>query len=146
MIDIDVGLGRGHPSGREIVVLKPDIPLLRIFRFKIPVAGLSVIKVVESRSPEYTFIPRTGAQPAPARRGLRFNENGRWGLNLNFSQPVGRESELGDVEAGAYYRLSPRLRVGAAAGLSAPETDPARAPETDRRTQPRLRLESIFKF
>ncbi len=89
---------------------------------------------------------RTGAQPAPARRGLRFNENGRWGLNLNFSQPVGRESELGDVEAGAYYRLSPRLRVGAAAGLSAPETDPARAPETDRRTQPRLRLESIFKF
>lgn len=89
---------------------------------------------------------RTGAQPAPQRRGLRFNEDGRWGLNLNFNQPVGRESELGDVEAGAYYRLSPRLRVGAAAGLASPETDPARAPETDRRTQPRLRLESIFKF
>ena len=89
---------------------------------------------------------RTGAQPAPQRRGLRFNDDGRWGLNLNFNQPVGRESELGDLEAGAYYRLSPRLRVGAAAGLAAPETDPARAPETDRRTQPRLRLESIFKF
>lgn len=89
---------------------------------------------------------RTGAQPAPQRRGLRFNEDGRWGLNLNFNQPVGRESELGDVEAGAHYRLSPRLRVGAAAGLASPETDPARAPETDRRTQPRLRLESIFKF
>lgn len=89
---------------------------------------------------------RTGAQPAAQRRGLRFNENGRWGLNLNLNQPVGRETDLGDVEAGAYYRLSPRLRVGAAAGLAAPETDPARAPETDRRTQPRLRLESIFKF
>ena len=50
------------------------------------------------------------------------------------------------MEAGAYYRLNDRLRVGAAAGLAAPETDPARAPETANRTQPRVRLESIFKF
>ena len=32
------------------------------------------------------------------------------------------------------------------AGLAAPETDPARAPQTGDRTQPRVRLESIFKF
>ena len=80
------------------------------------------------------------------RRGLRLHENGRWGLNLNLNQPVGREAEWGDVEAGAYYRLSPRLRVGAAANLATPERDPARAQETDRRTQPRVRLETIFKF
>lgn len=84
---------------------------------------------------------------AAARRGLRWNENGRWGLNFNMQQPVGREADWGDVEAGAYYRLSPRLRVGAAAGLASPEADPARGPETtDRRTQPRVRLETIFKF
>lgn len=83
---------------------------------------------------------------APQRRGLRWNENGRWGLNFNLNQPVGRETEWGDVEAGAYYRLNPRLSVGAAAGLGRPEQDPARAPETDRRSQPRIRLESIFKF
>jgi len=82
----------------------------------------------------------------PQRRGLRLHENGRWGLNLNLNQPVGRETEWGDVEAGAYYRLSPRLRVGAAAQLATPERDPARAQETDRRTQPRVRLETIFKF
>lgn len=80
------------------------------------------------------------------RRGLRLHENGRWGLNLNLNQPVGREAEWGDVEAGAFYRLSPRLRVGAAANLATPERDPARAQETDRRTQPRVRLETIFKF
>ena len=51
---------------------------------------------------------------AAQRRGLRWNENGRWGLNFNLNQPVGREADWGDVEAGAYYRLSPRLRVGAA--------------------------------
>ena len=85
------------------------------------------------------------ATPAPQRRGLRWNDSGRWGLNFNLNQPVGRETDWGDVEAGAYYRLSPRLRVGAAAGLGASEPDPARAPETER-TAPRIRLESLFKF
>ena len=84
------------------------------------------------------------AQPGSSR--LRFTERGRWGLDLNLSQPVGRDSSLGDVEAGAYYSVNPRLRVGAAAGLAEPESDPARAPQTDRRAAPRFRLESIFRF
>lgn len=86
------------------------------------------------------------AAPTPQRRGLRWNDSGRWGLNFNLNQPVGRETDWGDVEAGAYYRLSPRLRVGAAANLASPELDPARAPDGDRRAAPRVRLETIFKF
>ena len=90
----------------------------------------------------------SNSTPAPQRRGLRWNDSGRWGLNFNLNQPVGRETDWGDVEAGAYYRLSPRLRVGAAANLATPEVDPARAPESaaDRRAAPRVRLETIFKF
>lgn len=102
-----------------------------------------------SRAPAVTLSEAVTAQraaPAPQRRGLRWNENGRWGLDFNLNQPVGRDTDWGDVEAGAYYRLSPRLRVGAAAGLASPAQDPARAPETDRRAQPRVRLESIFRF
>ena len=102
-----------------------------------------------SRAPTVTLAEATTAQrstPVTPRRGLRWNENGRWGLDFNLNQPVGREAEWGDVEAGAYYRLSPRLRVGAAAGLASPEQDPARAPETDRRSQPRVRLETLFRF
>lgn len=87
---------------------------------------------------------RTAVQPNQSR--LRFTERGRWGLDLNMSQPVGRERELGDLEAGAYYRVNPRLRLGASAGLSEPEADPARAPQTDRRSAARFRLESIFRF
>lgn len=83
-------------------------------------------------------------QPGPSR--LRFTESGRWGLDLNLSQPVGRDSNLGDLEAGAYYRVNPRLRVGAAAGLAETDSDPARAPQTDSRSAPRFRLESIFRF
>jgi hypothetical protein len=83
---------------------------------------------------------------SPQRRALRWNENGRWGLNFNLTPPVGRETDWSDVEAGAYYRLNPRLHVGAAAGLGAPEPDPSRPEESDRRGQPRVRLETIFKF
>ncbi len=102
-----------------------------------------------SRAPAVTLAEASSAQrsaPTTPRRGLRWNENGRWGLDFNLNQPVGRETEWGDVEAGAYYRLSPRLRVGAAAGLATPQQDPARAPETDRRSQPRVRLETLFRF
>ncbi|MBD7942186.1 NtrZ family periplasmic regulatory protein [Brevundimonas guildfordensis] len=107
-------------------------------RARTPSVSLSDIAAQSSTAP---------ATPAQ-RRGLRWNENGRWGLNFNLSQPVGREADWGDVEAGAYYRLSPRLRVGAAANLASPEVDPARAPESaaDRRAAPRVRLETIFKF
>lgn len=102
-----------------------------------------------NRAPTVSLSEAQSAQrnaPAPQRRGLRLNENGRWGLDFNLNQPVGRETEWGDVEAGAYYRLNDRLRVGAAAAVASPEADPARAPETNGRAQPRVRLETIFKF
>jgi hypothetical protein len=86
------------------------------------------------------------AAPPAQRRGLRWYDTGRWGLNFNLNQPVGRETQWGDVEAGAYYSVTPRLSVGAAASVARPEQDPARAPESDSRSQPRIRLESIFKF
>lgn len=84
------------------------------------------------------------APAGPSR--LRFTERGRWGLDLNLNQPVSRERNLGDVEAGAYYRVNPRLRVGAAAGLAEPDVDPARQRDPDQRAAPRFRLESIFRF
>lgn len=100
-----------------------------------------------SNAPAVSLTEAQAARGAPAgQTRLRFTERGRWGLDLNLSQPVGRESNLGDVEAGAYYRVNPRLRVGAAAGLAEPDADPARAPQSDRRAAPRFRLESIFRF
>lgn len=105
-----------------------------------------------SRAPAVSLAEAQAAQaaqrgnPPPARRGLRWYDTGRWGLNFSTNPPVGRDTQWGDVEAGAYYSVTPRLSVGAAAGLARPEQDPARAPADDSRTQPRIRLESIFKF
>lgn len=110
---------------------------------------VSAQATARSRAPAVTLSEAQAARSAASTGGqsrLRFTERGRWGLDLNLSQPVGRESNLGDVEAGAYYRVNPRLRVGASAGLAEPEADPARAPQSDRRAAPRFRLESIFRF
>ncbi|RZJ28759.1 MAG: hypothetical protein EON85_08320 [Brevundimonas sp.] len=121
------------------------------------VAGLGLVAMADAASAQ-TASPRArapavslneanaarAATPAGQSR-LRFTERGRWGLDLNLSQPVGREDNLGDVEAGAYYRVNPRLRVGAAAGLAEQDRDPGRAPQTERPTA-RFRLESIFRF
>lgn len=120
------------------------------------VAGLSLLAVADiasaqtarARTPAVSLTEaQTARAGAPAgQTRMRFTERGRWGLDLNMSQPVGRESNLGDVEAGAYYSVNPRLRVGASAGLAEPERDPARAAQTDQRAAPRFRLESIFRF
>ena len=110
---------------------------------------VSAQATARSRAPAVTLSEAQAARSAASTGGqsrLRFTERGRWGLDLNLSQPVGRESNLGDVEAGAYYRVNPRLRVGASAGLAEPEADPARAPQSDRRAAPRFRLEAIFRF
>lgn len=113
------------------------------------VADAASAQAARARAPAVSLSEAQTARAAATPSGpsrLRFTERGRWGLDLNLSQPVGRESSLGDVEAGAYYRVNPRLRVGASAGLAEPESDPARAPQTDRRAAPRFRLESIFRF
>lgn len=76
---------------------------------------------------------------------LRFTERGRWGLDLNMTEPSNREAAVGGVEAGAYYRVNPRLRVGAAAGIEEGRTEPDRPAQEDRRAA-RFRLQSIFRF
>jgi len=117
--------------------------------FLVAVADVAAAQTAPSRSRAPTVsLSEANAARAAAPAGqsrLRFTERGRWGLDLNLNQPVGREDNLGDVEAGAYYRVNPRLRVGASAGLAETERDPARAPQTERPTA-RFRLESIFRF
>ncbi|KQY89705.1 NtrZ family periplasmic regulatory protein [Brevundimonas sp. Root1423] len=118
-------------------------------------AGLTLVAAADaasaqaaarSRAPAVSLNEAQSARAATGTSRLRFTERGRWGLDLNLSQPETRDRGVGDVEAGAYYRVNPRLRVGAAAGLAETDTDPATGPQTERRSAPRFRLESIFRF
>ena len=78
------------------------------------------------------------------RRVLQFDQGTKWGLKLEMQQPVTREMQLQDMEAGAYFKFTPGFRVGGAVGLTdkAPATPKAQEAEVT----PRVRLETTFKF
>ena len=71
---------------------------------------------------------------------------GKWGLTLNLEQPDARPSTLNDVQAGAYYRITPSLRVGGAVALGEQEMVPGPKKISPDEGQPRVRLETAFKF
>lgn len=82
--------------------------------------------------------------PQPTHHVLQWANKGRWSLQLDMSQPVGRDMELRDIQAGAFYRITPSLRVGGAVSLGDPGApDRSNLPQTQ---APRVRLETNFKF
>ena len=77
---------------------------------------------------------------------LQFDaEKGRWGLKLDLDQPAYREMQLKDVQAGAYFKLTPNVRVGASAGVAG-QSDLAPERRSPVGPTPRVRLETAFKF
>jgi hypothetical protein len=111
-------------------------------------SGLATVSHAQSRSRSESLsggqIVDSTAQ-RQTRRGLQWNGEGRWGINLDVDQPVGREADWNDVDASASFRLSPSLRLQGTVGLGERRPDPARPQSTDRE-QPRVRLETIFRF
>lgn len=79
----------------------------------------------------------------PPTTSLQFNEKGRWGLNLNVDEPARRDRRLDDVEAGAFFRLTPSVRVGGSVRLD-DKAKPERLAPDERR--PRVRVEGKFRF
>lgn len=90
------------------------------------------------------------AEPSAAAPGasniLKYDASkGRWGLTLDLQQQNVREQTLGDVQAGAYYRITPSLRVGGSVALGEqPLTQGVEPPRIAE--QPKVRLETKFKF
>ncbi len=72
---------------------------------------------------------------------------GRWGLTFNVDRRDSRAMQLNDVQAGAYFRITPSLRVGGAVALGDATTDAfRRAQPRPQDGQPRVRLETALKF
>ena len=81
-----------------------------------------------------------------AAKALKFDaRKGRWGVTLNLQQPDGRDAQWNDVQAGAYFRVTPSLRVGGAVALGEKETPMYKKTEPQDGV-PRVRLETAFKF
>jgi len=71
---------------------------------------------------------------------------GRWGLTLNLQQPDARQTTLNDIQAGAYYKITPALRVGGAFAFGDQQPIQGPKPNTPDTSQPRVQLETKFKF
>jgi hypothetical protein len=85
--------------------------------------------------------------PQPVHHSLQWvgDKKGHIILKLDMTQPVGRDMQFRDVQAGAYYRLTPSLRIGGAISLGDAPSAPDRSnlPQTQ---APRVRFETNFKF
>jgi hypothetical protein len=86
------------------------------------------------------------AAPLAPRKSLQWDANGRWTLKLDMDQPVGREMELKDMSAGAYFHITPSMRIGGSVGLADRFADEQKVAPQDTVNAPRVRLETKFKF
>jgi hypothetical protein len=70
----------------------------------------------------------------------------RWGLKFDVEQSAGATSEWKNVQAGAYFKVTPALRVGAGVSLGDQQTTGAINPLTPPPAPPRVQLQTAFKF
>lgn len=69
-------------------------------------------------------------------------KKGRWGLKLGLGS---RDAQWKNVEAGAFFRITPSLRVGGAVGFESTKDVPIRKRDEEE-AAPKVRLETAFKF
>ncbi len=67
------------------------------------------------------------------------------GLKLDVEQQPGIGADWKNVQAGAYFKVTPSLRVGAGVSLGDP-TNPTANPAAQAPPPPRVHLETAFKF
>lgn len=88
--------------------------------------------------------------PAPwslsaPRQSLQWDSKGKWGLRLGMAQPTLREPDWKDMQAGAFFRITPSLRVGGSVQFGDRLSEPKQVTPRDAAT-PRVHLETAFRF
>ena len=84
--------------------------------------------------------------PQASQKSLFWDQKGHWGLKLDLSQPVGRDMQLGDVQAGAYFHITPSIRGGGAVALGESSAFDRTTVLPQQTQTPRVKLETNFKF
>jgi hypothetical protein len=82
---------------------------------------------------------------AGPRKSLQRDSSGKWGLRLGLNQPSLREPDWKDMQAGAFFRITPSLRVGGSVQLGDRLAQPKQVTPGDAAT-PRVHLETAFRF
>jgi hypothetical protein len=107
------------------------------------VSGAASAQAVRQSGPKASLndVIRSGAPASTT--AFKFNERGRWGVDVKVDEPLERERRLRDVEAGANFRITPSVRVGGSVRLDDKSKTERLAP-MDRGA--RVRVETKFQF
>ena len=109
-------------------------------------AGASAAARAESFATQNpNAFPPAGSTLAP-HKSLQLDATGKWTLRLDVEQPVGEQAAgWKDVQAGAYFHITPSMRIGGSVGLGDRQGDVQKILPQDT-SGPRVRLETKFKF
>jgi hypothetical protein len=80
----------------------------------------------------------------PPHKQLQWDSKGRWGFRLDMIQPNNRDTDWKDVQAGAFFRITPSMQVGGAVSLGDRLAQPRQVTPLD--AGPRVHLETAFRF
>ena len=98
-----------------------------------------------TKATDFTVRSESSAATSQGTKTLKWTTGkGRWGVSLNLDQRGERDTQWNDVQAGAYFRVTPSLRVGGAVALGDKET-PSYKKTEPQDSAPRVRLETAFK-
>ncbi len=111
-------------------------------------ASAGVAQAADAKAKPLDFTVRTDASAiSPQAPVTKWDAaKGKWGVTLNLQQPDTRASNWNDIQAGAYYRITPSLRVGGAFAFGDQQPLPGPKPASPETGQPRVQLEGKFKF
>jgi hypothetical protein len=102
---------------------------------------------VQARPVDFTVRPDNAAAPAGQPKSYRFEgHRGKFGVTLDMQQPETRPGAWNDIQAGAFYRITPSIRVGGAVALGAQQLQQIPVKPVPETGQPRVRFETQFKF
>lgn len=91
-----------------------------------------------------TFADPTATLSPSTPHKMQWNSKGRWGLKFDYQQSAASGADFSrDIDVGTFYKVTPRLHIGGTVGVTE-QTQPRLLP--DPTTQPRVRLETTFKF
>ena len=86
--------------------------------------------------------------PGVPHKSLQLDANGRWTLRLDMQQPEGQPLAGGgwkDVQAGAFFHITPSMRIGGSVDLGDRQADVQKILPQDT-NGPRVHVETKFKF
>ena len=132
---------------------KPLIAVLSALVLSVTLATMARAQEIKP-DPGVTLTDRNLWGPEQSHKSFQWDAGkSRWGLKFDVDQSAARNGAWQDVQAGAYFKLTPSLSIGGGVALhdqSLTTANPNQAnpqgPPGVPATVPRVRLETAFKF